>query len=166
MSNRPPEEERFMKNTIQLVKAVHHGVEKLYNEGYQNVNPTLLAMGIVILSSDDINKHAFIKQFIEKSHEKCWDKIKDKDEEFFIKNIDNLFDLSENNINMIKSLYSTKDSQGRSIIAQSFKDDIWLLLGAMIKCAIQYVYKRQQKDVNTFKNVKINHHIKVWNVKI
>lgn len=166
MANRPPEEERFTKNAIQLIKAVHHGIEKLYNEGYQNVNPTILAMGIVLLSNDELDKHSFIKKFIDKSHEKCWDKIKERDEDFFIKNIDNLFDLSSTNVNMIKDLYSTKDKQGQLIVKQDFKDDVWLLLEAMIKCAIQYVYKRQQRDSGAFKHVKIDHHMKVWKIKV
>jgi hypothetical protein len=67
---------------------------------------------------------------------------------------------------MIKDLYMTKNQHGESIITQSFKDDIWLLLDAMIKCAIQYIHKRQQRDSGVFKSVKIQHHIQVWKIKI
>jgi len=159
MSRRPPEEERFIKNALQLLKAVHYGISKLYERGYKSVNPTTLAMFIALLGADDIDKHDIIRKFIGKSH-LHWDKMKERDEDFFIHNAAHVFDLPPNAVNAVKDLYLTKDEKG-DILTQEFKNDIWALLDAMIRCAIQYVYKNQG-----FTNVNVKHHIKVWGVKI
>jgi hypothetical protein len=165
MSSRPPEEERFTKNAIQLVNAVHYGLQKLYDSGYKTVNPSLLLIPASLLQSEELNKHSFITTFINKSNT-TWNKIKERDEDYFITNADKIFDLPENLIKMVKDLYLTKDANGNNIITQQFKNQIWDLLDAMIKTAIQYVYKKQQTDAKQFGSIKINHHIKVWHVKV
>ena len=160
MSLRPPEEERFIKNALQLLKAVHYGIAKLYEQGYKNVNPNTLAMFIAVLGSDELDKHDIIRKFIGKSH-LHWDKMKARDENFFIQNAAHLFDFPTNAVDAVKNLYLTKDNQGKPIMTDEFKTDIWDLLDAMIRCAIQYVYKH-----DGFSQIKIKDHIKTWNVKI
>src|SRR5258708_32002548 len=164
-NNIPPEEERFRQNSINMAKAIHYGVDKLFKKGYKNVDPTMIAMVIVLLQQDKLNTHDLIKGFIKKSHKECWDKIKERDEKFFIINASNIFDfLPSSNISIFKDLYQTVDDNGNNIISQSLKDEIWIIFDALIKVSIKYIYKH--KSIEDFKNIDIDYHIQTWNIKI
>lgn len=69
-----PEEERFAKNTVIMIEAVHDSILKLYNAGYKTVDPTIVKLAASVITAFD--KEFLIQGFIENSHEKCWDAIK------------------------------------------------------------------------------------------
>ena len=177
MSN-APEEERFSKNTIIMAQAIHESVQKLYHGGYKTIDPTIVALAITVISSFD--KHYLIQGFIENSHDKCWDSIKARNEIFFVDNASDIFKyLPMDKVNLFKDLFLTKDSTGKCVISQSFKDQLWELFDAMVKISIKYIhrgrdpysYSGSQGVVNTygsqfFDEVDLNYHSRVWNVKL
>ena len=173
-----PEEERFSMNTRIMAQAVHESVSKLYNAGYKTVDPNIIAMAVVVISGFD--KHYLIQGFIENSHEVCWDGIKKRDEVFFVNNSKNIFKyLPMDKVDLFKDLFFTKDAQGNNVISQSFKDQLWGLLDAMIKISIKYIHRQRDpysystdgSMVNTygsqfFDEVNLQHHASVWGVKL
>lgn len=171
-----PEEERFSDTTIQLSKAIHYNVTNLFNLGYKTVNPdtvVLISKGI-----EFFDKHQLIMGFITNSHNLCWDKIKERDENFFIENANEIFQyIPSGEINLFKDLFTTKDENGISIINQDSKDQIWKLFDAMIKISIKYIHKHRapysQKrnetiecfyDRSFFNDVDLIKHSKTWAV--
>jgi hypothetical protein len=173
-----PEEERFAKNTTIMAQAIHESVQKLYNAGYQTVDPNVVAFAVTVISAFD--KHFLIQGFIENSHTKCWDSIKKRDEKFFIENANEVFKyLPMDKVNLFKDLFLTKDSQGNSVVSQSLKNQLWELFDAMIKISIKYIHKNRtpysyqspEGVFNTygasfFNEVDLNHHASVWGVKL
>lgn len=173
-----PEEERFAKNAGVMVSAVHECVEKLFNAGYKTIDPQIVALAGGLMSSFD--KHYLIQGFIENSHEKCWDSIKERSESFFVENASDVFKyLPMDKVNLFKDLFTTKDPQGHSVISQSLKDQLWKLFEAMVKISIKYIHKHrqpysyatQQGIVNAYRSsffdeVDLIRHGRVWEVKL
>lgn len=166
------EEERFATNAKIMAQAVQESVQRLYNAGYKTVNPALVTLAVTIISSFD--KHYLIQGFIENSHEKCWDSIKKRDEQFFIENVKDVFKyLPMDKVNLFKDLFCTKDANGNSVVSQSLKDQIWSLFDAMIKISIKYVHKGRQPyssdnvekyGANFFEEVDLKYHSNNWKV--
>src|SRR5579872_4165570 len=87
--NRPPEEIRFSKNAVIMVHAVHEGIEKLTSKGYTVIDPKMVAMvGVMIEQMDPVQ---LIDGFIENAHKECWEKIRIRDEVFFVNNVSTIF---------------------------------------------------------------------------
>lgn len=176
--NPAPEEERFAKNTTIMAQAVLEGVKRLYDAGYQTINPTILELAVTVISTFD--KHYLIQGFIENSHTKCWDNIKKRDESFFVQNASDIFKyLPMDKVNLFKDLFLTKDRNGNPVVSQSLKNQVWDLLDAMIKISIKYIHKgraphsydtdegpRNAYGSSFFDEVDIAHHASVWNVQL
>lgn len=174
--NQPPEEERFSSNTTIMAQAVADGVQKLYDKGYKTVDPNLIRLAATLMSS--FNKHYLIQGFIENSHGECWDKIKQRDEVYFMNNVSSVFQyLPMDKVNMFKDLFEIKDDNGNSVVPQSLKDQIWGLFDAMIKICIKYVHKQRApysdftkdgviNDYNAsfFDDVDVPYHSNKWGV--
>ena len=179
MGSKPlPEHERFAANTTILAHAVYDGVKRLYDAGYQTIDPNVIAFAITVISAFD--KHYLIQGFIENSHEYCWDNIKKRDESFFVSNAGNIFKyLPMDKVNLFKDLFTTRGPNGESIISQVLKDQIWKLFDTMITISIKYVHKGRAPysydtsdgptnayGVSFFDDVDIRHHSAVWNVSL
>ena len=173
-----PEEERFADTAVQLSKAIHHNITTLYNLGYKTIDPNIVLMisnGIMLF-----DKHQLIHGFITNSHSQCWEKIKDRDENFFVENANDIFKyIPAGEINLFKDLFTTKDSNGVDIIDQDIKNQIWKLFDAMIKISIKYIHKHRapfsQKgngniqcfyERNFFDDVDIKNHSHKWSVTL
>lgn len=167
--HRPPEEERFKSNAIVMTKALQMGLQKLKSEGY-NVDLTVVNMASALIAGFDA--HFLIKNFIAKSHLKCWDKIKERDEVFFIANVATIFEhLPMDSVNLFKDLFLTKDANGQNVVSQKLKDEIWKLFDAMIKISIQYIHKHRmmvngQYTISFYDDVDIPHHADIWQCKL
>lgn len=173
-----PEEERFAKNATIMAQAIQDGVQRLFDAGYQTVNPKLIGTAAVLISN--FNKHYLIQGFIENSHTACWDKIKERDENFFVENASNIFRyLPMDKVNLFKDLFLTKDQRGVSVVSESLKQQIWCLFDAMIKISIKYIHRGRnpqafnvdKKQVNRytasfFDDVDLEYHARVWNLKL
>lgn len=157
----PPEEERFSKNILGLAEIIRIGIEELYEKGYDVIDPNIILFYTSILTT--LDKHLLITKFIEHSHETCWDKIKDRDEIFFIENASSIFSyLPTENINLFKDLFTTVDENQNCVITQEFKNNIWCFFDSMIKISIKYIYK----NPNKFENISVNNHIQKWELKL
>ena len=165
----PPEQERFKSNAIQLTKALQTGLQKLKNEGY-NVDLTMVMVASALIVG--VDAHDLIQGFIETSHFKCWDKIRARDEDFFVENAGSIFaKLPGESVNLFKDLFLTKNADGISVISQKLKNEVWSLFDAMIKIAIKYVHKHRkmidEKYTEPFyDNVDLEHHALIWQCKL
>jgi hypothetical protein len=173
-----PEEQRFSINASILAQAVQDGVQTLYNQGFKTVNPKLIESVAMVITLFD--KDYLIQGFIENSHQFCWDKIKERSENFFIDEANNIFRyLPIDKVNLFKDLFLTKDANGNNVVPESLKEQIWCLFDAMVKISIKYVHKKRlpiSHSVNGtlrrayrapfFNDVDINHHSKVWGLEL
>lgn len=173
-----PEEERFAKNSVIMGTALHEAITKLYQGGYKTVDPNLVGLAITVMSA--FNKHSLIQGFIENSHQECWDYIKQRDEEYFVMNASNIFRyLPTDKVDLFRDLFTTKDPQGRHVISQSIKDQIWSLFDAMIKISIKYIHKGRAPyssqsaegitrayGAQFYEDVDLNRHASTWNVQL
>ena len=171
-----PEEERFARNATIMVEAIQESVKRVYDQGIRTVNPLMITLIASLISSFD--KNHLIQGFIENSHDKCWDCIKRRDENFFIDNAGDIFKyLPADKVNLFKDLYLAKDANGNSVVSQSLKDQIWSLFDAMIKISIKYIHKgrspysyaSQDGLINAygsefFGEVDIGRHSHIWGV--
>lgn len=172
------EEDKFAENAKVLGEAIEYGITDLHEKGYGTINPFLVKLALTAISQ--FNTHYLIQGFIEASHKECWDCIKSKDEEYFVKNSAEIFKyLPTEKVDLFKELFTTKDKDGVSVISQSLKDDIWEILHAMVKISIQYIHKNRvpiikdedgiQKMVYTcefFDEIAISEHAKKWKVTL
>ena len=167
--HQPPEEERFKSNAIVMTKALQTGLQKLKNDGYE-VDLTIVNIAAALIV--EFNPHSLITGFITKSHLKCWDKIKERDEKFFVENVASIFEyLPMNSVTLFKDLFLTKDINGQNVISQKLKNEIWSLFDAMIKISIKYIHKHRQMvdgkyTVSFFDDVDLPHHITNWQCKL
>lgn len=173
-----PEEERFAKNANILAQAIHESLTKLYNSGHKTIDPTIVQMAAALISAFD--KHYLIQGFIQNSHDKCWLYIKDKNEEFFLKNSSEIFKyLPMDRVNLFVDLFTTRDKNGIFIISDDLKDEIWGLLQAMVKIAIKYIHRMRSPkciiqnnvqnntyDAQFFDEVDLEKHAKSWNINL
>ncbi len=176
--NNKPEEERFFDTTVQLSKAIHYNITNIYNLGYKTIDPNtilLLSKGI-----EFFDKHQLIMGFITNSHSMCWEKIKERDEKFFVENANDIFQyIPSGEINLFKDLFTTTDVNGVNIIDQDVKNQIWRLFDQMIKVSIKYIHRHRapysQKgndsiecfyDRSFFDDVDIVKHSKMWAVDL
>lgn len=200
-----PEEERFSMNTVIMAQAVHESITRLFNAGYKTVNPTIVAFAIGVIQTFD--KHYLIQGFIENCHPPpeswgknisnpttvCWDNIKQRDETFFVNNASNIFKyLPMDKVNLFKDLFTTVDTNGKCVISQSLKDQIWDLFDSMIKISIKYIHKNRgpysiktnptlggNSGINPttdgimdyysaefFQEVNLEHHAYMWSVQL
>ena len=164
MKQIPPEEERFASNAVTMANAVHFGIQKLYNDGYKVINPSSILLASAVIEGFD--KEQLIKSFIINSHENCWDKIKERDEVYFVENVASVFKyLPSDSVNLFKDLFLTKDHYGECVVPLTLKNQIWELFDAMIRISIKYIHKhRLINKLDFFKEVDLEHHSKTWNV--
>lgn len=174
-----PEQERFAKNTTIMAQAVLDGIKMLNKAGYNTGDVNLIELATKVIANFD--HHYLIQGFIEKSHKKCWDQFKAKNEKFFIENASDIFKfLPSAEVDLFKDLYLTKDAAGNQVVPKSLIDQIWDLFDADVKIAIKYIHKGRapysyQTADGTFQNaygasffdeVDLAHHANVWDVRL
>lgn len=163
--NQPSEELRFAKNAIIMADAIHTGVQKLYDEGYRDVHPSMVEFARELIRQ--IEPHELIHGFIKNSHAECWDKIKERDEEFFINNVGKIFHhLPTDTVVLFHNLFMTKNDKNENVVSQDLKNSIWGLLDAMIKISIKYIAKHRKLQVDFYTEVDLLRHSTMWNVVI
>lgn len=172
------EPERFAKNAEIMANAVYDSIKMLYDRGYKTIDPIMVQLACNVIVAFD--KNYLIQGFIEGSHEKCWDRIKVRDELFFIENAGGIFkNLPTENVNLFKDLFLTKDTNGNCVISQEVKNMLWGLFDAMIKISIKYIHKGKAPyscesdgsiqcfySAQFFDEVDISRHAKTWGVQL
>jgi len=156
-----PEEERFADTAAQLSKAIHYNITNLYNLGYKTIDPN-----VILLISNAIlfyDKHQLIQGFITNSHIQCWDKIRDRDQQFFVDNAADIFKyLPSGEVNLFKDLFTTKDQNGNEIVDNDIKIQIWRLFDAMVKISIKYIHKNRAPFSQKENDVTINYYDRIF----
>lgn len=176
------EEERFSANIKSLTDLVHELTSMCWDAGNKQINPTLIMLAGAYLSS--FNKVELIEIFIENTHEICWEKIRNRNENFFIEHSEQIFGklpISQGNIDAFKILFTAKDQKGESIISDEDKDAIWDHFGTLVKICIKYVHrvrecylfedKEKNKFLpkyrhNRFPQIKVREHAKKWDIEL
>jgi hypothetical protein len=186
-----PDEVRFYTNSKILLSAIREGFENLNKAGYQKVTTAQIEYGIIVF--DAFDKHYIIQRFIKFSHP-YWDQILNKNERFFTENSSEIFkELSSERLGIFNELFTLKDKQGRNLVGDDLKDQIWDLFHHLVKCSIKYIHNKRLPyhhegnnfyeteflliDRLAYKNpdgsiitnicdVEIDKHAKTWNVKL
>jgi hypothetical protein len=178
MKNDPSEAERFHANTLVMSELVYESVIHLRKFGHTTVDPLIVELATSVIKEYDKDK--LIQGFIENSYLDCWDAIKRRDEKFFVANVSEIFKyLPMEKVNLFKDLFTTVDIEGKSVISQSFKDDLWELFDVMIKISIKYIHKYRDPYsyshitgiINDYKNeffeeIDLAKNSAIWNVKL
>ena len=178
MQQLPPEEERFAVNTSSMAEAIYDSVLQLNSMGYKTADPNLVKLVSLMISGFD--KHYLIKGFIDNSHQVCWDAIKRREEEFFVKNSGDIFKyLPTDKVDLFRDLFTTKDHTGTCVIEQYVKDDIWALFDKMIKISIKYIHKNRKPVLiqtpngpakryteSFYPEINLQQHASNWNVEL
>ena len=169
-----PDEERFAANANILGKAILQAITELYNKGYQTVPPLLVQIAVGVIASYD--KHQLIQGFIENSHAKCWDSIRERDEEFFVENVGTVFRyLPTQQVDLFKDLYMTRDKDGKPVITDMLKTQIWNLFDSMIKISIKYIHNQrgpyadangQHYKCDFYEDIDIRTHAEKWRLTL
>lgn len=159
-----PEEERFSLVTANMIEAVHYGVSSLHKKNLTTIDPdNIKFVGEFIKTLDN---HFLIQEFIKKSH-MHWDKIKDRDESFFITHASEVFSfLPKTYISMFTDLFTAVDKEGKKVVGQNLKDDIWGIFDAMVKISIRYTHKRRTKEADFIKDVDVQTHATIWKLQL
>jgi hypothetical protein len=168
----PPEEERFFKNIIEMVKLIRKEVQRCYHEKKTPIDPQLIDMIGAFLQV--LDKHTIIRIFINNSHTKCWDKIKMKDREFFRKDAGDIFaSLPMDKVNLFSDLFFKYDEAGNRMITDDFERRLWAFFDSLVKISIKYVHKHREPDASgtytkafSVPEVDIEHHMKSWDIKM
>ena len=173
-----PEEERFQKNAVVLGSLIQKCVQDLNNAGHNSINPLTVTFATSIIAGFD--KNYLIQGFIENSHKLCWDQIKKRDEQFFTQNASEIFKmLPMERVNLFKDLFMTCDANGKSVVPQVSKDQMWDIFDALVKVSIKYLHRERRpysEDINGnivksygasfFDEVDLQYHADLWKVKL
>jgi hypothetical protein len=139
--NIPPPEVRFSRNATILGQAALDGIRTLNRNGYTTVSADLVSIAVTVISSFD-SKY-LIEGFIRNSH-LFWDQILAKDEGFFVKNSGKVFcHLPGDKVNLFCDLFCLRTADGKSVISEELKDQIWGLMIALVKIAIKYTHENR-----------------------
>lgn len=185
-------DERFKRNFITLVDICHEMVEEGDERGVCSITPTMFNIFKIIISK--LESKFLIERFIKKTYD-YWDKIYEKDLEYFKdlglnlfnmagdKGIDNMVEgedkslmsgLNMDHVSSFKNLLSSTytDDKGREVCIFDDEriDDTWKIMHSFVKQSITYIHtKREMKDgvytADYFSNVNIKENAEKWKVK-
>ena len=182
MNTEKPYQVQFHDNVMQLCALITRNVEQFAASGYNIVSPDKIKLVTAIISV--YNKDHLIQGFINNSHERCWDEIFNKNEEFLINNSEEIFKFlpakdPKGQITIFKQLYTAKDNQGKNLVNDNMKQQLWILLGQLIKKCILYIHTMRQpisistaqgivNDYNCdfYDEIDLNYHAQKWNVSL
>lgn len=188
-----PAEERFKRNFLTLVDICHEMVEEGSENGVSTITPTMFNLVKIFITR--LQGRFLIERFIRKTHD-YWDKIYDKDLDYFKelglnlftmagdKGLDNMIDgedkgiassLNMDKISAFKSLLSAKykDENGDEI--EIFDDekieDTWKIMHGFVKQSILHIHKNRemvdgQYTKDYFPNVNVKENGEKWKIKI
>lgn len=163
--DRPPEEVRFVSNAIGMAEAIYYELQKLHAAGLTTIEPNNVNMIIDLMKM--IKNTVLIEEFISKSYQH-WDKIKEKEESFFLENAGDIFAfLPPERVKAFTNLFHTKDHNGKCIVRDKLKEILWNHLHGMVKICIQYVYKNKKTIENeVILSIDVQKHATTWGLKL
>jgi hypothetical protein len=161
MENLP--EMRFHKNLVALGDLLYTLTLEITNKGYQTLNPTLVEFASSVIANYD--KRFVIENFIVYSNE-YWDKIRERNEEFFRENAGNIFKgIPLHNVNAFRDIFTLKDERGEFLIDPVDKKTVWDFFFALIRISLHYLNENPEFHLKKVKDLDLVQESKKWNLK-
>jgi len=187
-----PTQERFKRNFLTLVDICHEMVEEGSENGVSSITPTMFNLVKIFISR--LESKFLIERFIRKTHN-YWDKIYEKDLDYFKELGLNLFSMADNkgldnmmegddknlagglslgHVSSFKTLLSAKykDEDGNEV--EIFDDekiqDTWKIMHGFVKQSIHHIHNERemvdgQYTKDYFSNVNVKENAEKWKVK-
>lgn len=162
--SKPSEEFRFKSNVLGIAEDIKYNIELLHTKKVTSIEPTSIQMMIDLIKI--INPKMVIDEFIVKSYQH-WDKIKERDESFFLNHAGNIFPfLPQEKMAPFLQLFHTNDNAGKCVISDELKDTIWNNLHGMIKICIRYIHKHREQNEEFHEDVDLQANAQTWGLKL
>lgn len=139
VEKRPPPEERFYINLINMGYYVIDQIKALYLKGKISINPELIEIAMDVIKTMDKN---FIIQTFIKSGTPYWDMIYEKNEAYFRERADKIFEGVPINLKAFRDIFEARDAQGNKIVEQSIRDMIWKYFHSLVRISINYMHEK------------------------
>lgn len=140
MSQQPTQQEKLKANLSGLADLMIELIGACYQEGKTVISPSLVEW-VKETYVDKYNLDDMMNNFI-KYTRLHWDKIYTRDENYFINDAIKIFgDIPADQVNITKVLFTSTDSQGRSILSKEDKDAIAQFIISMVKISIVHIHK-------------------------
>jgi len=141
----PTLEKRFETNMIHLSELLTEIITKLHQEKKTTLSPLIVSLIGGFIKGFSTKKT--LENFIFYSH-KNWSQIKNRDEDFFVENADQIFADLKNYVNKadghveaFKELFTLKNSKGEYEVGTDDRDAIWAFFDSLVKIGIKYLHK-------------------------
>jgi len=145
--------DKFNKVLLELIDAMSGIISDLNNVGLTKLTGN--DVNIIKLFISSLDKKHVINTFIDNSSEH-WDKIKEKNDEFFINNSSKIFGQYANyeQFNALKIIFS-KNQSGISLVDDDTKESIREYLFALIKISIVYIFNSKEPVIEKTSDNKV-----------
>lgn len=166
--------DRFQHNLKVLCETAITLISKLNNAGHNEITPLAVNMALVYVSTAD--KLGLLENFVNCSHKEHWDRIKDKDGDFFIQNAGAIFTLaSDSMVEFFKLTFTCKGDDGKLVIGEEDRELLWRVLGNLVKLSIKYIHERRDgvkagnmdgvyRNSEYMREVELGKHVEKWGV--
>ncbi len=171
MDQQPPEEERFLRNLLDLADLVHELASTCYDAGCEDVNPNLIHMARNYLAGydGDVLINTFIRNSGGETDEtgdplkstatgEYWSEIKNRNEVFFLDHAATIFKnlpIDAKHINAFQVFFTAKDEEGEDIVIDEDKDAIWNIFDSLVKICVKYIHRiREVKYKDTGRGLR------------
>jgi len=158
----PDSKERFILNTESLFGLVEDLIQSAYSNGYKTIDPSMIRFVNTLFKTMDPDY--IIQRFISRSR-KHWEKIKNRDESFFIDNASSVFEgLSLENINAFKNLFelTKEECDDEPYVIEDDRDAIWDHFQSLVKISLSYLKENPQSNkwgIHVDKELEIWKHV-------
>lgn len=154
----PDSKERFVLNTESLFGLVEDLIQNAYNNGYKTIEPSMIRFVNTLFRTMDSDY--IIQRFISRSR-KHWEKIKNRDESFFIENASSVFEgLSLENINAFKNLFElTKEDEQEPYVVDEDREAIWDHFQSLVKISLSYL--KENPNANKW-GIHVEKELEIW----
>ena len=183
MSSQVKPSDRFKKNMIILLEIISEMFEEASDKKIVESDSKLLTILKVIINST--NGDYMINNFIKRSNP-YWDKIRERDIEYFKNHGLDLFtSVKENGIdsfkegdnNFVKNLQDKHIDNFKRILEATYtifdeerKEDIWKIMGSFVKISISHIHTERtfengKYSVEYFPEINIKENVDKWDIR-
>ena len=148
MSEVPPPPERFKVVVLSLSNVLKIELDKARDDGIEVVGGNIVDFGIEFMKGSE--PFSFIDKFVSRSFVRqqdgsyicCWDYVKDKNRDYFLKNTSFIFgELPSGIIDGIKVVLENEEE------SRELMESIWKHLFSLIKISINHIYLSRKPSI-------------------
>lgn len=147
-------EERFRKRLLELGDYIHDLISYCWTNNYKLVDPCVVKLALDAIATYE--KSFLIETFIKYS-QIHWEKIRLKDERFFIEDFESIFHFMSQEklqkMDLFKRLLELKKNNGEPALGKAARNAIWMMLHILVKASIEYL--REHRELQTDSQVKL-----------